>query len=364
MEPLLSSAAVNGVRAGLQASQPELSAILRDGRLVAAEVLRSPGDGTVLLAVGRHQVPAQTNIYLSPGDSFLFRVHVEGAEIVLQTVGAESGEQPSLLAALRGVISEDRPIGELLQSVAVRVRAALAPGAEALDGLRTLLQGLEQSVFRPGGGEGELARALLFSGLRYEAALFAAMQSGRFVGELRRLGSDLKARLLAALRDLPEGSVREAVAQALLGLEAEQLLNAARHRSGEPGVWSFPVLDGSSWTTARLILPAGDSDGRREGSETDEGARLVLGVSFQNTGPVRAEVVLAPHRLSVRFLVANADVADRLWRDFPQLSERLALGDRQVHLFAKIGTPEQVAVPAERMDVGFLEDHRLMDVSG
>ncbi|MEM7306698.1 MAG: hypothetical protein AAF682_08510 [Planctomycetota bacterium] len=348
----------------------ELSALLREGRVLAGEVLRSMSGGGVLIGIGRHRVPAHTDVRLDPGQRFLFQVERSAGRILLRVLGDDSGGEAPFLRLLRAVIGQDRPVGELLQELLVRARAEQARPGAGPEQLGRLLADVEGHLFRAGAG-GEELRALLQSlGGRYEAALLTAALRGGAPGELlAALTRDLKGQLLAALRDLPEGPLREAVARALAGIEAEQLLNLARAHSGDPQVWSFPLADADGWTTAHLLIPPREEPDERRRGESDaepdaETQRFVLGVSFSRMGPVRADLLLSPDALRVRLTVTRAELAERIERDLPALIERLGDGRRAVHVVAALGTSDDAAVSVNPVDIGLLHDHRMMDVSG
>ena len=365
MEPIVASQAPHVIRPAASAVKADLAAVLKDGRILAGQVLQSPGDGSVMIAIGRHQIPAESNLQLEPGQHFLLRVQNFGDGILLHLLGYGDPEEAALLAALRRVIGEDRPVGELLSLLAARLRAELAQPGDQLERLRNLLASLDKHVLQPGAGGKDLVALLARSGMRYEAALLLAARNGPASGLLEALRADLKGRLLGALADLPEGGLRDAVAKALAGLEAEQLLNLARQRAGEPLVWSFPFPDGQDWTTARLFVQArrDERDGSDE-AEQEEVTRVVLGVSFTNTGPVRVDLLRTESVLSVRLLVTREDVARRIREDAEELAERLGDGSRSVNVFARTATKEEVSMDTHTLDIHFLREHHLMDVSG
>jgi len=153
--------------------QPDLAALLQDGRVLAGQVLDTFGGGSILLAVGRHRVPAQSQVEMHVGDRFLFQVEANAAQLVLHILGQGAGE-PELIQALRAAVGEDRPVARLLQDLAVSLRAQLAGGDPDGPDASRLLQDLASHVFRPGSEGTELETLLQRSGLRYEAALAAA----------------------------------------------------------------------------------------------------------------------------------------------------------------------------------------------
>jgi hypothetical protein len=372
MEPIAAQNHPIAIRpAGTGGHSVELSALLRDGRVMAGEVLESLADGGILVGIGRHKVPAQSNLRMDPGQQFLFQVQAAAGQILLRVLGVAGGEGSEFWRFLREVIGQDRPLGEMLGELAERIKAELArPGGEHA-ALRRLLAGLESAVRAPANGAqagAELRELFRGAGMRYEALLLAAIGRGMQRDMLDALGRDLKGQLLRALRDLPDGPAKEAVARALAGVEAEQLLNVARAHSGEPQVLSLPLADGDGWTTARLEVPArrdrDGSEGEGASDDEDELQRFALGVSFSRTGPIRADLAWSPALLTVRLLAERAAVADRLRADAPALAELLGRGERAVRIAVGIGAPADLAVGGELQDITLLRDHHIMDVSG
>jgi hypothetical protein len=359
MEPFAASASSSVIRPASAGVLSDASAVLRDGRILAGEVLANPGDGSVLLALGRHRVPAETNIALEQGDRFLVRVEGEGASLVLRLLRPGDPAVAPLLAALRQVVGESRPVGALLADLAARLRAEDASGT----GVARLLAALPKQVAGPLAGGAGLLALLQRSGHLYEATLGRAVRAG-FAGDLaERVAGDWKGALLSTLAQQEEGPVRTLLERTLQALEAEQLLNLARRASGEPQLWSFPFPDGSGWSTARVLFPPPRDPDPRD-PEEEPPARVVVGVELSRLGPVRAELELVPDKLVARVLVTRTDVATRMQADLVELSERLAPAGLGVHLSVRVGKPEEARVASRPLDIGFLQDHRLMDVEG
>lgn len=492
MEPLSiqSTAATSQARpVGLQ---PDLSALLQDGRVLAGQVLESFGGGSILIGVGRHRVPAESQVELALGERFLFQVEAQkGGQLLLHLLGAAPSE-PDLIRALRSAVGEDRPVAQLLSDLAARLRALADAGGPDASRAKLLLQELSGHVFRPGSGGEELGTLLARSGLRYEASLAAASQealgaragapsvslrglaslwaqtlaaehgSGEAaLGELqgilvsslqgavltnaagdvptlevalRRLAAalrshadglpaggtrstieaalpgltlaqlagqrelgllarllgldagidprqlaqwtaqatlaelehDLKALLLRARGTLSEGTPAEALARALTGLEAEQLLNLARRESHDAWHWSFPVPDEDGWRTAHLFYRVGHDREGAGGSEHDgpHPHRFVLGIEMSRLGPIRAELLLQDDMLGVRVLVTRPEVAARLRTDLAELRDRIAMGDRRVHIAVVEGTEREASIEPLVSDIRYLREHPLLDLSG
>lgn len=362
VEPISSSAA--GVfRTTPGASNSEGAGLLRDGRIVQAEVLSQRADGTLVLAVGRYTVPAESELRLDVGARFVARVEADGADVVLRYLVEPTGDGGELLRALRAVVGGGRPLGELLFEAAEALRAA-AERRELPPALTHLRTALLAQVFDPAhGGEGLRAR-LFAAGLAHEATLAAVLAGRAGRPELERARADLKALLLLGL-DAAEGepAVREALARALDGLESEQLVNLARERSGEALVFSFPFADGERWATARLLLPE-----RRAREEEDEertrSVRLTLGIELSALGPVRADLTLTPATLFVRVTLVHPEVLARMEAARALLARALAGQGRAVELQLRLGTREEAEQGLRPLDARYLQDHHLMSIDG
>ena len=459
-----------------------LTSILREGRMVAGEVLQRMDGGTVLIGLGRHRVPADSQVEMQPGQRFLARV-VEGEEgLVLKVLGPGGGKDSKLLLALRSVVGQDRPVGELLGEVAGRLRAALGAGAgrtEGDRGLGELLQKIGEHVFVPGMRGADLRQLIARSGFDYEALLFAEAQGGRGVLQLQRglaalvrqllgeldgrlaknglnltptqlddlrqrflralrglgdlapelqaegaavrlrqeltarleraleggpggrarealkgalpqvlgvlldgdgpaltrllrllssssapadLARDLKAQLLGALAELPEGAARDSVARALAGVESEQLLNLARREFHEGWHLSLPVPDGERWATAHLFYA--DPDDADDCSEGEEMQRMTVSVDFSQLGPLRAEIGVRQDLIALRLVVTRPEVVEELHRALRTLTDQLELGGRKTRVAIALGRPEEADADSLGFDIRWLREHRLMDLRG
>ncbi|HEX6885302.1 MAG TPA: flagellar hook-length control protein FliK [Planctomycetota bacterium] len=365
MDPV-SSALSGAILRPVEGGAAELRALLRDGRVLRAEVLRQGPTGSVVLAIGRYLVPAGTDLRLDPGARFLVRVEQAGAEVVLKILAAEGEGEPALLRALRGVLGQEQPIGPVLGELRGALREAAARGGLGAR-LGALAHGLEQLLARATGPEGG-ARLLATLGHGHEALLAAALaQGGRT--RLVELRESLKALLLGAEGELatrPEtpAGLREAVAQALAGLEAEQLLNLARKGGGEPLLFSFPVPDGDRFGTARLLVHPREA---RPGDEPEDGQRpahLVLGLELSGLGPLRADLSLAPGRLAVQVLATRPETARAIAAHLDELRGALATAGRTVELGVRVAARADVEAGLDPLDTRYLHEHQVMDVVG
>lgn len=238
-------------------------------------------------------------------------------------------------------------------------RVLQGPGGRGLEGATAALAQLDL----PGQGSG--ARHILLAALLGwdPAAVLGSGAADPAQNSPTTLVQDLKALLLQALAEAPEGPERQALTKTLAGLEAEQLLNLARRESREPMHWSLPVPDGEGWTTAHLFVRR-DSEGHNRGEDVQETHRLTVSVDFSHTGPVRADLSLRPGALTMRIIVARQHVFERAQAALGELEEALGGSDRRVHLAVALDTSEASAAGSDLHDIRFLRDHHLMDLRG
>ena len=76
----------------------------------------------------------------------------------------------------------------------------------------------------------------------------------------------------------------------------------------------------------RDVPPRSDEEEGSEGADQEEVTRVVLGVSFTNTGPIRVDLLRTESVLSVRLLVTREHVAQRIREDAEELAGRLGDG--------------------------------------
>jgi hypothetical protein len=470
--------------------QADLAAVLRQGRVLAGEVLAALDGGSLLIGVGAHRVPAKGNVRLELGQRFLFQVEMESGAPVLAVLEEPEGTElePRLLAALRSVaggsgslarvlaellqalrqgtlggrgearagavehelarherelarhvfvpgspgdpaangealaravarsgIGYERRLGEAaLASLGPRGQAAL--GGELLEQLRMKLglAGLDPARFEASlraalagsapGGAAELAAALreaiLALGLEAGAREPLLQNLGRLLGDgflrgpegallrawlapanrpqdlssaphasestlralLAEADLDLKAQLLRARSELSGEPLRAGAARVLEALESEQLLNLARARAGDALHWCLPVQDGERWTTAHLYVKPDAGQSRPAGGERTH--RLALAVDFQHTGPLRAELAVAPASVAVRIAVARADVLELMRRRQGELAAHLAHGGRRVSLALGLAPSGAELFEGGLAEIRYLDEHHLLDRNG
>ena len=113
-----------------------------------------------------------------------------------------------------------------------------------------------------------------------------------------------------------------------------------------------------------VFVPPDDEEGAPDAAAPERARDVVLAVTFSRLGPVRAELSLQPGALAVRVLTPNEELVARLRSDFDELAQRLGDGRRAVHLSARVAELSEVAVIDSPLDIQFLREHRLLDVSG
>ncbi len=330
MDPL-SSPVVEALK--LRALQPQssgLANLLRDGQVIAGEVLEV-FEGTAFLSLGGRRVAAETDVELEPGQRFLARVEQRGESVVLRLLGKGADEEAPLIVALRALLADHADAGTLLTRLTEDLRAGLAqrPSAEdptagetargnaperATSPAEKLLANIAALVEAPQPDGSALATALARSGLFHEALLLR----GKLEHALAR--EDLKSVLLSALDEMKPGASSDSVRRALGGLEADQLLDVARAQSGDARQIGFALPDGAVFANARLVVdPEGHASEQASDGKRSPVASVDVSVDFSGLGPVKAELRLDGGMLRVRFLVASPEVAERIAADQEQL---------------------------------------------
>jgi hypothetical protein len=350
------------------ATTPVLNVLLKDGLVVSGEVLESTA-GITYLSLGGKRVPAETAVELQTGQKFTARVEKQGDSFVLRLLDEAPSEERNLVTALRAVLAEDRPTGALVS----RLVAELVEHAETLDPrekerVKALAREVQGSVLVPRGAgkAGEeapsvlLKQALAKSGIFHEALLARDGDAG-----IALALADLKSVLMKALALAPEGPERESLQRALSGIEAEQLLDVARSRTGDPRQIGIAVPDGAALATASFVVHP--DDGRETGDPEHPREKRVavdLAVSFSHLGPVRAEFRLEGTRLGVRFLVSDPGVATRLQQDAESIAQGIGgTGPKPALQF--VTASMESFVPESALErVSFLREHLLMDRLG
>lgn len=171
----------------------------------------------------------------------------------------------------------------------------------------------------------------------------------------------LKLWLLEALAALggSERGLGEQVGRTLARIEADQLLNLVRAEAGEPQHAALPIPDDGGWTTLHFYRHPPPKDG--EGHAEDESRRVTIELELRSLGPLRADVVLGSHGLTVRVTTPRPDVHARLTAAAAELEERLGAFHESVNLAFQL--VEEDLHESDLEGVGYLRDHPLMDRS-
>lgn len=195
MDPVsLQASGLNALRPSIALSN-DLSAVLREGRVLAGEVLQSFGGGSLLIGIGSHRVPAQAQVELRPGERFLFQVEGRDAQTVLRVLDEGEGGEPNLLRALRAVLGFDGPLGAVLDE--------LTSNLERLAGSAALVRALAGARWTPGSAPADLAAALASSGGSLEARLGLSAALALPPREAAALSGELASWIAAALAAAP-----------------------------------------------------------------------------------------------------------------------------------------------------------------
>ena len=368
----------NHLLAGANAAQArQLGATLRVGRVLRGQVLEAFGDNAYLIRVGKHRFSLQADLLLAVGQSFFFRVEKGRAkdELRLRILADPGLTEFRLHDALRMVLRQERPLGELL----VELAEQLPQLAEDFSASERVLAGelaerLQEHVLEAGADGVELGDLLARIGLGYEASLLRLGTEpgplGAGIADLIGVDHDLKAELLGLLQGAGEGPLAAELGAALAALEAEQVLQVARQVEGDPNHWTFPIRDGERLTMASLFVQ------HREVTEFDPLStprwRVTLAVEFEATGPVRADFTLGAGGVTMRVLVTDKSLVVPMQARAGALQDVLAdiidVGVAKEFLPARVSvlaaSPEDVDVSRRHLDIAFLRRRKVLDLRG
>jgi len=200
MEPFAIQSGVNQTVRPVLALDSSLTAVLKEGRTVAGEVLQTMDGHSLLIGVGRHRVPAQSHVEMQAGDRFLARVEETPEGTVLRVLGGRPGAESPLVVALRSVVGKDMPVGQLLEELSGALQKAIHALGDDDGALLKLIRSIGEHVYIPGTSGEELQRLLARSGLDYEALLLAVADAQRSSSSLEAVGTELLEKLLANLK--------------------------------------------------------------------------------------------------------------------------------------------------------------------
>ena len=252
-----------------QALQSDLVSVLRQGRIVAGEVLDLLDGSTLVIGLAGQRVQAENHVDLAPGDRFLARVdYVDGA-LVLQLAGGSESADDALLKALRGLAGSEldaRSVLDLLEEAGAPAASlpALFLPEEGGSALATLVRqgGLfQESSIRsvaaetPMPGSQELAVDALARRILNEAGLPAGRDAGALLGTLREA-------ITAGLEELARGPVATRSLEAGLQLRAELVRTLGSHSldSGRAILRGYlagldaPALEHTGWLPWLALL--------------------------------------------------------------------------------------------------------------
>jgi hypothetical protein len=227
---------------GAAASDP--GAALRQGRVVAGEVISVGTGGSLVVGVGRERVHATSAAGLEPGRRYLFELHGQGAGTELRALAGQSADESALLSTLRAALGAEAPLGLVLDALERELRKP-THGMQR-DAHERLRRGIARATFSPTDSGAALAAALRASGQCYEARWLA--QGVRALGSrTEELAEELAAALVS---DWVGGADAEPFADALRqALRAELAAGESRDRAR-------PTSLGVLMERAFLRLPA------------------------------------------------------------------------------------------------------------
>ena len=297
MDPLAIQVSVTtGVKPVLALSA-DLGAVLREGRVVAGEVMQTLDGRSLLIGIGSHRVPADSSVELQLGDRFLARVEKgEDGLAILKVLGKQAEGESTLAQALRAVVGEDRPVGRLLQGMAEKLRIAIDAGRDPRGQLQALFEKLGEHVFLPGASAAELRNLIARSGLDYEALLLAEAGGGKAALQLRAALGNLIKQVMAELSGLWSGAGLQINTAQLESLGGRLLLALAELSSAAEGTDEGTLLGRlAAEVRARLGSALASSTRGKQRDVAMAGLSEMLGklLGAEGDGPLMKQLLAA-----------------------------------------------------------------------
>jgi Flagellar hook-length control protein FliK len=246
MDPISTSPLplTGGIRPA-QALQSDLASVLRQGRIVAGEVLELLGGGSIVIGLAGQRVHAESHVDLAAGDRFLARIDLSEGEVVLQLAGSSDAPDDALLRALRTLAGSELDARSLFERLA-------STGTDEAN---------LPAVFEPGSDGRALTVLVRQGGLFHESAIRAAIAEEAGAGT-PELALDALARRI--LGDAGLSSDRER--SALLGLLRDAISASLEDSQRGPG--TLRAIETAVDLRADLV--------RTLGTHTSDPARTLL----------------------------------------------------------------------------------------
>jgi hypothetical protein len=234
MENLAPSSALSPVLRPVFALQGDTAALMREGRVLAGEVLERLDGGTYVLSFAGQRVAAESRVELEVGSTRNFEVVRRAGELVLRPVeqATTSSESP-LLRALHGLAGADLSPQAPLDALESLLQLAKASGGDARARLAALLDALARRVLDPASGADGLRALLERAGSGSATALLAALVEGGMDAPGSALHAFATALAAALDRALLRAGVQETQRESasLVGLLEEALEHALQRLS-------------------------------------------------------------------------------------------------------------------------------------
>lgn len=387
---------------GTPAATPERSESgWRAGQRLLAVVLRGtpPGGGEAQLRIGRETLRARAQMPLVAGERLAIEVSRLTPNITLRVLGtdrpATAPDSPTL-TALRALLPRQGGLPQLFAVLMAALARTPQAGAVKADALHQAIERLLNSLLRStqlGGDAGALRRAILNTGVLFDARTAAGRQTG----------NDLKGLLLALLRNsavadgqapasgtpaeartpMPPRDGQALSAQPRVPLPqstaagadalATAIRDAASGAIARTTLHQMSSADGSQGGTFLLHgeLPIRDRDGvdvvhfrirrnarkaKRQSGEQDWQVGLAL--DLPALGPLHARIGVHGRSVSTRFWAERATTRESIERELPSLAEALrGCGLEATSLSCQAGTPPAEREPVAPTDTTLLDLH-------
>ena len=126
----------------------------------------------------------------------------------------------------------------------------------------------------------------------------------------------------------------------------------------------LPVPDGEGWATAHLFYRHPEHSADQADSAGEDMQRMTVAVDFSSLGPLKAEIGVRGDLVAMRIMVTSLEVVEALRGKVSSLVDCFGGADRDVRVSFALAAPEETEQDPLTTDIRWLEEHRLMDLSG
>lgn len=306
--------------------------IFAKNQIVHAKVLNLLPQGGVQLLINGQKVAAKTALLLKPGEEVQLKVLEEKDAVLLKLMGPVQKMTTTQISSLINFFSKNESIPDISRTI--------------IAGVKELLYEMALKSDKP--DKNFLPKLIDKSGIVWEKKVAQILINSKPSEDMKAIldilqSRDMKGNILKALlaSDPRKPEAMKMAASFSETIENFQLLN---HSSSESGrfLLPFPVFSESGFNFGQLLIDTGDKT-KKDNKDADKLIRISFLLDMTRLGPLRADFSILKNEITGRFLLKDDDTCQYVKSMIPELKEKLAKIDYQVHqIECIIGSNSQI----------------------